>query len=237
MESIIAVNIKSFPSSNSLISDHQFGFTPGHSTLDMLLLLYQQWWRPSISDMRSEVSLWTFLDILIHSGIPPCSPNSLPMECKANSTLGKLTSSTLVVNVWLSTEPFHLLSVKAGVPQGNVIGHKLFVIFINDLTDSGKSSISADDSTLCHDISHPSDRRAEVSPLSSDLDKITNWSNTILLMYPCCPPFTSSFTCIPCLSVSGYFLPPLCCCSLPILLPFPSLCCVPINLLCGIALL
>ena len=71
------------------------------------------------------------------------------------------------------------LPVKAGVPQSNVIGHKLFVIFINDLTDSGKSSISADDSTLCHDISHPSDRRAEVSPLSSDLDKITNWSNTV----------------------------------------------------------
>ena len=43
MESIIAVDIKSFLFSHSLISDHQFGFRPDHSTLDMLLLLSQQW--------------------------------------------------------------------------------------------------------------------------------------------------------------------------------------------------
>ena len=43
MESIIALDIKSFLFSNGLISDHQFGFSPGHSTLDMFLLLSQQW--------------------------------------------------------------------------------------------------------------------------------------------------------------------------------------------------
>ena len=43
MESIIASDIKSFLFSNGLIYDHQFGFRPGHSTLDMLLLLSQQW--------------------------------------------------------------------------------------------------------------------------------------------------------------------------------------------------
>ena len=42
MESIIASDIKSLLFSNGLISD-QFGFRPGHSTLDMLLLLSQQW--------------------------------------------------------------------------------------------------------------------------------------------------------------------------------------------------
>ena len=43
MESIIAVNVKWFLFSNNLISVHQFGFRPGHSTLYMLLLLSQQW--------------------------------------------------------------------------------------------------------------------------------------------------------------------------------------------------
>ena len=43
MESIIASDIKSFLFSNGLISNHQFGFRPGHSNLDMLLLLSQQW--------------------------------------------------------------------------------------------------------------------------------------------------------------------------------------------------
>ena len=39
-------------------------------------------------------------------------------------------------------------------------------------------SISADDSTLCCDIPHPSDSYAAASSLSSDLDQITNWSST-----------------------------------------------------------
>ena len=43
MASIIASDIKSFLFSNGLISDHQFGFGAGHSTLNMLLLLSQQW--------------------------------------------------------------------------------------------------------------------------------------------------------------------------------------------------
>ena len=39
---IIAVDIKSSLFSNDRISDHQLGFQPYHSTLDMLLLLGQQ---------------------------------------------------------------------------------------------------------------------------------------------------------------------------------------------------
>uniref|UniRef100_A0A8C4WVV8 Diphosphomevalonate decarboxylase n=1 Tax=Eptatretus burgeri TaxID=7764 RepID=A0A8C4WVV8_EPTBU len=62
------------------------------STFDVLFLLSQQWWRPSISDMRSGPSLWTHLELLIQSVILPCSPNYLLMECKANSNPGLLTS-------------------------------------------------------------------------------------------------------------------------------------------------
>ena len=43
MESIIAVDMKSFLLYNGLISDHQFGLKQDNSTLDMLLLLSQQW--------------------------------------------------------------------------------------------------------------------------------------------------------------------------------------------------
>ena len=42
METIIAVDIKSFLFSNGLISDHRFSFRPGNSTMDMQLL-FSQW--------------------------------------------------------------------------------------------------------------------------------------------------------------------------------------------------
>ena len=64
-----------------------------------------------MSEMGSESSLWTYLEYLIQSGILPHSPKYLPMESKTNSTQGLLTSSTLVPNVWHSTESFHLLSL------------------------------------------------------------------------------------------------------------------------------
>ena len=71
------------------------------------------------------------------------------------------------------------LPVQAGVPQGSVLGPVLFLVFINDLSDSLENPLYlfADDSTLCHTIWHPSDRQAATSSLSADLDKITNWSN------------------------------------------------------------
>jgi len=48
--------------------------------------------------MRSGPSLWTYLVLLIQSGILPCSWNSLPIASKANSTHGFLTSSTGVLS-------------------------------------------------------------------------------------------------------------------------------------------
>ena len=113
MESIIAVDMKSFRFSHNPISDHEFGFRPGHSTLDMLLQLTQRWM--DILSVRQEkrvVSLdIQYLMLLIQSGILPSSPKGLLMVSKANSTHGLLTSSTLIANVWQSTESFHLLAL------------------------------------------------------------------------------------------------------------------------------
>ena len=116
-----AVDMKSFLFSNNLISDHQFCFR--QVTLPWTCCLYSSnnGWRPSMSDLNSGPFLWKYLMLLIQSGILPYSSNSLPTASKANSTHG-LLASTLIANMWLSAEHFHLLSlsVKAGVSQGSV---------------------------------------------------------------------------------------------------------------------
>ena len=119
--------------------------------------------------MRSGPSLWRYLILLVQSGILPCSPNSLPIKSKTNSTHCLLTSSTLVANVWLSTEPFHLslsrLECLKAVFWAQSYSWSSSMI---SLTLENPLYPFADDSTLCHDIPHPSDRQVVASPLSSD---------------------------------------------------------------------
>ena len=71
------------------------------------------------------------------------------------------------------SSPLHVL---AGVPKGSVLSPVLFLVFINDLSDSLENPLYlfADDSTLSRTICHPSDRHAAASSLSADLDKITS---------------------------------------------------------------
>ena len=54
------------------------------------------------------------------------------------------------------------LPIKGEVPQSNVLCPVLFLVFINDLSDSLENLLYlfADDATFCRDVPHPSDRQA-----------------------------------------------------------------------------
>ena len=96
-------------------------------------------------DMKSEPSPETYHMPSIWSGTLPYSPNSLPMVYRDISTHGSQTSS-LVLNVLKRVALHGVLSsplpVHAVVPQGSVLGLVPFLVFINDLSDSGNSSLS-----------------------------------------------------------------------------------------------
>jgi len=123
----------------------------------------------------------------INSGILACSKNCLPMESKANSTLGWLTSSTLIVNVWLSMKPFLLLSLSMRHLIPNLHQWSLWLwkaLFMSLLMIPFSAMTSL---ILLTDRQQP-------LPSPQTLTKITNWSNTILFVYAYWAPFVFSLT-------------------------------------------
>ena len=130
-------------------------------------------WRPSMSAMSSGLSLLTYLVLLIvwHPALlSKLSADGIQGEL--HTWLSDLLHSRrqhVALNGILSSP----LPVKDGVPQDSVLGPVLFLIVINDLSDFLENYLYlfADDSTLCHDIPHPSNRKAAASSLYSDLDK------------------------------------------------------------------
>uniref|UniRef100_A0A8C4R2B4 Reverse transcriptase domain-containing protein n=1 Tax=Eptatretus burgeri TaxID=7764 RepID=A0A8C4R2B4_EPTBU len=152
MESIITSVIKSFLFSNGLISNHHFGFRSGHSTLNMLLLLSQQWME--VLNSRHEIraksrDISCAFDAVWHPALlTKLSFHGL--QGHLHSWLAEFPSCRSQ-RVALNGDISSPLPVQAGVPQGNFLGPVLFMVFINDLSDSLENPLHlfADDSTLC----------------------------------------------------------------------------------------
>ena len=147
----------------------------------MLLLLSQQWME--VLNARHEIRAIS-LDIsrafnMVWHPALLTNLSSYGIQGHLHSWLADFLScrsQRVALNGVLSSP----LPVQAGVPQGSVLGPVLFLVFINDLSDSLENPpyLFADDCTLCRPICHPSDRQATASSLSADLDKTTIWSNT-----------------------------------------------------------
>ena len=78
--------------------------------------------------------------------------------------------------VLLNGQTSEWLPVKAGVPQGSILGPLLFLIYINDLSENIESTVKlfADDTSL-FSVVHNNNTSAEV--LNRGLQKIYQWSH------------------------------------------------------------
>ena len=74
------------------------------------------------------------------------------------------------------------LPVRAGVPQGSVLGPLMFLVYINDIVDNLESVINlfADDTSLSIEIDTPNISGVF---LQSDIEKINNWADRWLVKF------------------------------------------------------
>ena len=78
--------------------------------------------------------------------------------------------------------------VNAGVPQGSLLGHKVFLLYFNDLPGDivCNISIDADDTTLCSKYDQASDLWQQLelaSELESDPQGIVDWGRQWLINF------------------------------------------------------
>ena len=167
------------------LSDAQWGFQKGKSTLTALLSGTHDWLTQL--DQNKEICC-VFFDF--QKAFDTVSHRRLMEKLK------QLNLHPLIVN-WLrsyltkrqqsvvvngtSSYPTHVIS---GVPQGSVLGPLLFLIYIDDistlaLSESSKLSLYADDMLLYKTISST----ADYAELQQDIDLIYSWSAANLMTF------------------------------------------------------
>ena len=168
---------------NNLLSSLQSGFLPGDSTVNQLTFLYNIFCQAL--DSGKEVRA-VFCDIskvfdrVWHAGL-----------------LVKLQAAGVTGNVhtwfadYLSDRKQRFIlpgavsdwtDIRAGVPQGSILGPLLFLLYINDIVQDIGSNIRlfADDTSLFIIVDDPV---TAAGCINTDLDKLSNWASTWLVTF------------------------------------------------------
>ena len=168
---------------NSILTPYQSGFTPGDSTINQMTFLYDSFCEAL--DDGKEIRV-VFCDIskafdrVWHRGL----------LCKLKAA-GVTSTALKWFQSYLSNRKQRVVlpgvlsdwkSIKAGVPQGSILGPLLFLIFINDIVSDINSNIRlfADDTTLYIIVENP---QSAAIVLNADMQKIDSWADMWLVKF------------------------------------------------------
>ena len=166
-----------------MLSSFQSGFIPGDSTVNQLAFLYHAFCE-ALDSGKEESAVFcdiskTF-DRVWHAG--------LLYKLEAGGVTGEVLKwfkrclSDKRQRVVLSGVSSDWNYIRAGVPQGSILGPLLFLLFINDIVNDIGSNIRVfgDDTSLFIIVDNAPDAAA---CLNSDLDRITRWAAMWLVTF------------------------------------------------------
>ena len=183
MERCVYKHIYNFLAQNNVLTSNQSGFTPGDSAINQLIYMTNEFGRAL--DEGKEIRV-VFCDI--SKAFDRVWHKGLIYKLKAIGIKGKLLNwienylSERKQRVVINNTNSDWREIKAGVPQGSILGPLFFLIFINDIITDIQSNIKlfADDTSLYLIVDNPV---STASILNDDLDKIHDWSRKWLVTF------------------------------------------------------
>ena len=184
LERKLSDHIYNYLDSSSILSSHQFGFRPGHSTTEQLLLVYE--YVSEMIDRGETVDVVLFdyskaFDVVPHSILIDKLKN-IGIDGEILSWISSfLMGRTMRVNV--QGQLSRPQSVTSGVTQGSVLGPLLFLIYINHIAAklTCRFAIFADDLKIyaCGGSDKANRTLAELeSEVQRDIDTLFNTSTS-----------------------------------------------------------
>ena len=183
LEKKIHKHVFNFFRDHKIITSLQSGFVPGDSTVNQLVDIYNTFCKAL--EEGKEVRA-VFCDI--SKAFDRVWHKSLLYKLNSVGITGSLFQwfkdylNDRKQRVVLPGANSNWSFVKAGVPQGSILGPLLFLLYINDIVESINSSIRlfADDTSLYIIVDSPIEA---ANKLNSDLQKVHDWATQWLVTF------------------------------------------------------
>ena len=188
LEHLIADHLMDYLSEHNILTHHQFGFRRGRSTVEQLLLVYEEIYRVVDSGKTMDLILFDYskaFDKVCHK-ILLDKLKSIGIDGKLLNWIASFLEGRKM-QVAVKGQLSNCRPVESGVPQGSVLGPLLFLIYINHIGSNLSSSykIFADDLKLyaCVNPSMSDARPGAAQSMQTDIGTLhrtsESWGLTI----------------------------------------------------------